>query len=171
MKRIFIISSLVLLLFLGSCSQTEHFCEECDSKITIIANYCPNCGTELIEGNYTKGLEYQLLPDNTYGVMAGKAAYQVEIVIPSEHNGKPVTRLLPNFMECDSPGSNYLQKVIIPSTITHIDRVAFQRCSSLKEIVFEGTVAQWNSIEFGDSWYWLTNVTEVKCSNGIVALD
>lgn len=64
----------------------------------------------------TEGLDYYLLPDGTYGVAAGHAAYLEEIVIPEEYNGKPVTQIL---LAAFYVAPN-LKKLSIPSSITKI---------------------------------------------------
>lgn len=64
-----------------------------------------------------------------------------------------------------------LTSVTIPDSVTSIDDGAFYACASLITINFEGTVEQWNAIEFGENWNLWVPATEVVCSNGTVTLD
>ena len=59
-----------------------------------------------------------------------------------------------------------LQKVSIPVTVTQIEWGAFQDCSQLTEIHYEGTMAQW--YEVGKNWYWDFGTGEytVYCTDG-----
>ena len=59
-----------------------------------------------------------------------------------------------------------LQKVSIPVTVTKIEWGAFQDCSQLTEIHYEGTVAQWYMV--GKNWFWDAGTGEytVYCTDG-----
>ena len=61
-----------------------------------------------------------------------------------------------------------LQKVVIPESVTIIGCNAFFECKKLTSITFEGTVAEWNAIEFGEDWAFYVPATEVICSDGTV---
>ena len=87
MKRIFTLILAVLLAF----------------SLMLIMSGC-----DIMNG--TDGLEYYLLPDGTYGVTAGTALYLEDIEIPEKHNGKLVTRILPNAFS----GAPYLKTITIP---------------------------------------------------------
>ena len=56
-----------------------------------------------------------------------------EVVIPSEYNGLPVTRI-GSFVFWNE---DYLKSLVIPDTITHINRHAFQNCVNLEIVSFE----------------------------------
>ena len=64
-----------------------------------------------------------------------------------------------------------LTNIIIPDSITTIDAHAFRVCTSLTSITFQGTVAQWNAIDFGANWKEFVPATEVVCSDGTVTLN
>lgn len=84
----------------------------------------------------TDGLEYRLLPDGTYGVKVGDAKEQEKIKIPSEHDGKPVTAILPEaFLGCDE-----LVSITIPKSVVTIGSRAFGACYNLAEVKLEGGV-------------------------------
>ena len=64
-----------------------------------------------------------------------------------------------------------LTSVTIPSSVIFIGSGAFNNCTTLTTIHFEGTVEQWNAIEFGDHWNYNVPATEVICSDGTVPLN
>ena len=69
------------------------------------------------------------------------------------------------FYECSS-----LIRVTIPNSVISIGRGAFYYCSSLTSVTFDGTMAQWKTVEKGVSWLYGTKVTTIKCSDGDVAV-
>lgn len=64
-----------------------------------------------------------------------------------------------------------LTNITIPASVTSIGQWAFRYCTNLTTINFEGTVEQWNSIEFGTNWNMGVPATEVSCSDGTVTLN
>ena len=120
---------------------------------------------------YSEGLLYENVDSTSYRVTGIGACEDSRIVIPSSHNGLPVVSIGPSaFIECNSFNSvkipdniisieheafkncNNLTKITIPKTVTRIGRWAFSGCTNLTSIVFEGTSAQWNSVEKKDGW-------------------
>ena len=63
-----------------------------------------------------------------------------------------------------------LTSVTIPDSVTIIGDRAFSDCTSLTSIIFEGPVAQWNTINKDIHWYNIVPATEVICSDGVVEL-
>ncbi len=63
-----------------------------------------------------------------------------------------------------------LTSVTIPDSVVNIGLWLFSSCSSLKNITFEGTVAQWNAITKGEGWNYNVPATYVQCSDGQVSL-
>ncbi len=75
------------------------------------------------------GLGYELINDGTeYTVFAeDKEALSGKLIIPSEHEGKPVTTIpSEGFYDCKN-----LQSVIMSDSITEVENSAFRNCSSL----------------------------------------
>lgn len=64
-----------------------------------------------------------------------------------------------------------IEHITIPANVTYIGYTAFFYCDKLRSISFNGTVAQWNAIEFGDDWNMMVPATEVVCSDGKVLLS
>ena len=67
--------------------------------------------------------------------------------------------------------SSSMTSITIPSTVTEIEDYAFYYSSSLSEINFEGTIAEWGNITLGENdWRDSSKITTVTCSNGVVTL-
>ncbi|MBQ7171032.1 MAG: Ig-like domain-containing protein [Clostridia bacterium] len=89
------------------------------------------------------------------------------VVIPSTYNGKIVTEIgrvhfygsYSNYMFTFS-GSQNIEAITIPNTVTCINQSAFSGCNGLKTVYFSGTKAQWRKI-FRD-----TGKFTVVCSDG-----
>jgi hypothetical protein len=58
------------------------------------------------------------------------------------------------FYECIS-----LANIHIPSSVASIEVQAFNECTSLTSITFEGTKEQWNAISKGSGWNDFTAYT------------
>lgn len=67
-------------------------------------------------------------------------------------------------------GCKELKSLTIPTSVIKME-AAFGECYSLTNIIFEGTMAQWNDIEKGSNWNQDVPATEVICSDGTVALS
>lgn len=62
-----------------------------------------------------------------------------------------------------------LESITIPSSVIKIKSNALRSCENLLEIKFNGTIEQWNAIEFGNDWRYNTLATHVQCSDGQVS--
>ena len=65
------------------------------------------------------------------------------------------------FLNC--PG---LTSITIPPSVTSIGVSAFEGCKSLNSITFQGTIAQWKEIEFGEDWNYHIPTKVVHCTDG-----
>ena len=45
-----------------------------------------------------------------------------------------------------------LEKVIIPSSVITIERFAFEKCSCLQNIEYNGTIEEWENVFKGTDW-------------------
>ena len=63
-----------------------------------------------------------------------------------------------------------LTSITIPNSVKSIGTNVFLFASDLEEIKFNGTIEQWQSIEFGSRWNKGISATEVICTDGTVAL-
>lgn len=70
-----------------------------------------------------------------------------------------------SFENCSS-----LEKLSLPKRVHTIGDNAFVNCTNLKEIVFEGTMSDWNNISIGKGVFDNTSITKIICSDGTVNL-
>lgn len=68
-------------------------------------------------------------------------------------------------------GCTGLTSITIPSSVTSIGHLAFYNCTSLTSIEFDGTIEQWQSVQFGENWNAGTGEYVVHCTDGTVAKD
>lgn len=125
-----------------------------------------------------QGLAFYPLDDGTYGVGIGNAIYLSNIIIPSTHSGRNVTKVIKHGFGGDFIVGDYdpiVKTITLPETITEIEECGFgylqhlesiklpkslkKICdyglggiSSLKEIQYNGTADEFNRIEFGKEW-------------------
>lgn len=110
----------------------------------------------------TVGLEFKLTEDGTgYAVSAGSATGKSRIVIPAEHNGKPVTEIAYNgFVRCS------LKNIVIPDSITAIGSNAFEFCTELTEVTIPDSVTN-------PGWFTFTacrKLTSVTLPGGLTEI-
>lgn len=65
-------------------------------------------------------------------------------------------------------GQTNLRQFTIPLNITEIGDCAFEDCSSLEIVKYEGTTTMWGNISFGSNIFANTMITEVYCIDGVV---
>lgn len=135
MKKIvaLILTLIMCLVAFASCIEGGSYVVDAsyDDEGNLILEYS-NGRTQNI-GRVTEddGLEYYPLPDGTYAVGKGNTQFLEEIVIPSTHNGKPVTKIAKDaFLEAKN-----LKKVTISEGIQIIGENAFRECSKLETVV------------------------------------
>lgn len=79
----------------------------------------------------TDGLEYKLTFDKeSYEVWGIGTATDTEIIIPSEYNGKPVTKIYDRSFENNAS----IVSVTIPDSVSYIGNLAFRNCTSLERV-------------------------------------
>lgn len=104
-------------------------------------------------------LDFYLLPDNTYGVMAGKAIYLESVTIPEKFNDRNVSTILDEAFK----DSENLKTITIPDSVTNIGYKAFYNCQGLTSITIPDIV---NSI--GDSaFYSCTGLTSITIPDSV----
>ena len=79
--------------------------------------------------------------------------------------GKGITKI--GYAVFDNSG---IKKITIHAGVTEIGQNALD-AYNLSEIIFEGTMEQWNSITFGKDWNKAAKATYVQCSDGQVPLS
>lgn len=68
-------------------------------------------------------------------------------------------------------GCTSLTSVTLSDSLKIIGDGAFSGCASLKEIVFNGTISQWNAIEKGYEWKKNSSLKTIHCTDGYVAIE
>ena len=66
-------------------------------------------------------------------------------------------------------GFENVTSITIPNSVTSIGQYAFYKCSSLKNIDFNATIEQWNSINKGSSWN-SSYLKTITCTDGVIYL-
>ena len=84
----------------------------------------------------SEGLEYDLLLDDTYEVVGIGSCEDVNIVIPSFYNGKPVTGI----GESAFISNENVASVTMPNSISFIGGYAFANCSNLQKITISSHI-------------------------------
>ena len=92
----------------------------------------------------SEGLLYELTEDNSgYIVIGIGKCKDVNLVIPSIYNALPVVE---------------------------VGYEAFDGCDSLTSVTYNGTKAQWQSINKSDDWSNDSEIKTIKCTGGNIAL-
>lgn len=65
---------------------------------------------------------------------------------------------------CDS-----LVSITLPKALSSIGLAAFSQCNNLENIVYEGTIEEWNNIEHHSWWLYGAKTDVVHCSDGDVS--
>ena len=139
--------SFLIKLFLIATIFTVIFClVSCGNDDTSLPE--ENQGDQGLSEN-SKKLKFRINDDgesfSVIGVEAEFVALRVsDIVIPSEHEGKPVTSIGNNAFD----GITWLKSITIPDSITSIGERAFNACHDLEDLYFNGGIEDWCNIEF-----------------------
>lgn len=135
-----------------------------------VDGFCKYCNTK----EPSKGLEYTLSENGTYYIVTGTGILDdPDVVIPSEHEGLPVTEIAERAFE-----NSAVTSLVIPESVTHIGNLAFNGCASLKSITLPKTlsVIGWSiftgctdlTINYGDTVEkWKELIREVVWNDGL----
>jgi hypothetical protein len=63
-----------------------------------------------------------------------------------------------------------LTEIILPINLKSIEAAAFKNCTALNNIIYEGTIDEWNNVAKGTDWNLSIPATVVHCINGDVEL-
>ncbi len=93
--------------------------------------------------DFGKGLIYSE-KNNGYAV-AGYEGESSEVVIPETYNGKPVIEIASKAFV-----STNIVEITLPKSITAMGIGAFEGCTQINKVTFNGTIDQWVMIRFGN---------------------
>ena len=117
-----------------SCSCGEKGTETFDAGGPLGHNYvnreCTRCHDVI---NYSVGLLYKSLDENTCFVYSLGTCEDRDIVIPSTYDGKTVMGINNEVFK----GYDNLETIEIPSTVSSIGKYAFSGCDNLTSVIFE----------------------------------
>ena len=131
-------------------------------KLTAIT--VPDGVTEISDGLFEGCSELRtvILPDEIVSV--GKDAFAFCYAITEITFGDGLQSIGEGaFGECTR-----LARITLPSSLKTIGRFAFTRADKLTEIIFLGTVGQWNEIVTEENWNYESGNYTVKCMDGMV---
>ena len=95
------------------------------------------------EPNYSYGLAYSLNSDGKgYTVVGMGDCIDKDLIIPSTHEGLPVTAIGENVFN----GNTNITYVLIDRAVTSIGQGAFNLCSSLINVYYNGTKEEWETL-------------------------
>ena len=95
------------------------------------------------EPNYSYGLEYSLNSDGKgYTVVGIGDCIDKDLIIPSTHEGLPVNAIGENAFN----GNTDITYVLIDRAVTSIGESAFNDCKSLKNVYYNGTKEEWETL-------------------------
>ena len=138
---------------------TDHLCE---CGLSYRDNYISAIGSEGLEYELRRYWNEDTLSYDVYYVVVGLGTCtDVEIAIPFEHNNIPVKELDYQLFK----GNSDITKVYLTRNITKIGVSAFWNCENLTEIHYDGTVAEWEAIDKGETWNAGLKTHKVICSD------
>ena len=95
------------------------------------------------EPNYSYGLAYSLNSDGKgYTVVGMGDCIDKDLIIPSTHEGLPVTAIGENVFN----GNTNITYVLIDRAVTSIGQGTFNLCSSLINVYYNGTKEEWETL-------------------------
>ena len=113
----------------------------------------------------TPNLVYQFLGKNTSRLADVNGQLPKIIIIAREYNGAPVVEIGEDAIDPPYQDNNKCDLIYIPITVTKIGYSALNS-SGVKEIIYEGTMKEWEEIEKGK--YWAYGSFIITCVDGTI---
>lgn len=132
-----------------------------------VLHQCTKCGykykTNYAYATGSEGLKYTLATNDKDLLITGLGTCtDEEIIIPAYHEGKKVLWIAEeSFKNCTS-----IKSVKILGKLDRMGTLVFAGCSSLEDIYYAGTKAEWEAMPKGDKWDVDTPNYTVHCSDG-----
>lgn len=83
-----------------------------------------------------------------------------EVIVPSNIK----TLNIASFYDCP------IHKLVLPTSIKKIDVRAIAFCPDLHEIEYQGTISEFNDIQFGADWCLISSIKKAVCVDGEVKI-
>ena len=132
---------------------------------------CSMCGEnfqETLDALYSEDLYFILQPDNTYYVIITSSIKDDTLYIPPQYKGLPVTGITShNGVGGINHVNDSIKSVVIPESVTTIEKWAFSYCTALTDITIPSSVT---SIGLG-AFSHCTNLSNVTIQNGITHIE
>lgn len=108
---------------------------------------------------------------NSWSVSASAHPFAAsDVVVHANLGGAPVTAL-EDYAFCSESGVGNdmsLQRLYLPTSITYIGYKIFDGATAFTEIIYAGTIAEWNNITFHESWNSGGPAFIVTCTDGTI---
>ena len=127
--------------------------------------YCTTCRQDvqddfIIPAIGSVEFTYQVTTYNTCTVTGVKNLTRSEVILPEKLGNYTVVGISDNaFANTD------IETVYIPKAVNKIGAKAFEGCTNLTNITFQGTTAQWSKVQKDSGWDSATGNYTVYCSN------
>ena len=164
-----IIVGLVVLLIASSVSERD----------VLVFEYPATQGGEIISEDYYHVKDIK----NSY---RGGWLLKKTVIVAAEYRGKPVKAIekiksehvekiiIENGVEIITRsafiGDISLKEVVVPASITSIERLAFKDCDSLTTIKYDGTMEQWNNINVNKWYAGCPETCTIVCTDGSIVV-
>lgn len=94
-----------------------------------------------------------------------------EVAVRDEIGGAPVTTISTGaFMIFGFGGIAALERIRLPKSIINIESEAFDNVSTFKEIIYDGTIAEWNNVTVADDFNNNGQAITVTCTDGTITI-
>ncbi len=125
---------------------------------------CVVCGQR--EGTYVNALHINYITSGAKNAIKGLSleCTHNKIVIPDTYKDLPVTSIEQYAFEFRTG----LTSIELPNSIYSIGYGAFRNCSALTEILYRGTVAEWQAIYKSENWDFNTGNYTITCTDGTI---
>lgn len=146
----------MILILLTFCMATALFVS-CDNKQEDDIDDAQNNEQNVYEDDK---FVYQV--ENDRVIIYAYKGKDENLKIPSEYNGKPVTKI----DESASENCDFIKSVEIPDSVTSIGMFAFHGCTSLESVKLSNALTQLNESLFADC----ESLTSIEIPNGVVSI-
>lgn len=108
---------------------------------------------------------------NTWAVIGTDDPFSMfEVAVRDEIGGVPVTTISTGAFMIFAFGIAALQRIRLPKSIVNIESGAFDNVSTFKEIIYDGTMAEWNNVTVADDFNNNGQAITVTCTDGTITI-